>query len=145
MRMRLFLSVAGLAFSLSALGERAEAPISADLAAIKLLALEPVAGHGVIRLPNGEMLLVAEGESLPGTGASVEEVLEDRLVLREVVEEDPPRRRILWMFQAESGKGSSRIQVLDPMPPEEEPVLQPQGSDTDQEIRSVEEGRDTGR
>ena len=120
-------------------GVHAEEPVAENLAAVSLMALEPVAGLGVVRLPDGELVLLAEGESLPGTEATVEEVLEDRLVLREELPEDPPRERILWMFPAESG-GSSRLQVLDPEPPEEEPRLKPQSKEVDTEVEARPEG-----
>ncbi|MCH9651393.1 MAG: hypothetical protein K0U98_24415 [Deltaproteobacteria bacterium] len=91
-----------------------------------LVALEPVAGHGVIRLPGGELKLLEEEDVLPGTEIVVEEVLEDRLVLLEELPGETPRSRKLWWFVIEEGEVRSRIQVLDPLPPEEEPAVKPE-------------------
>ncbi len=145
MRISIFLFVVGALLGLPSNAQGATEAVSGDLAAMKLVALEPVAGQGVIRLPDGEMLLVAEGESLPGTEALVEEVLEDRLVLREELGGEPPQWRLIWMFQAESGGESSRFQILDPVPPKEEPVLKPRGSEEEGggEVKLQDEAQDS--
>lgn len=101
-----------------------------------LVALEPVAGHGVIRMPGGELKLLEEEDVLPGTEIVVEEVLEDRLVLLEELAGEPPRSRKMWWFVLEEGEGRSRLQVLDPLPPAEEPAVKPEQPREGKEISS---------
>lgn len=101
-----------------------EHPIALRQAAV--VALEPAAGQAVVRLPDGRLHLLSIGDVIPGTRATLQEVLPDRVVVEEVteVEGEPPVRRQAWWFEATSD-GASRLEYLERRPPDEEPVGEP--------------------
>lgn len=117
------------------LGEAAIAPATAaedprtKLAGARLLSLSPVDGKAVLQRRSGELDLLAVGQRLSGTEIEVVQVLPDRLVLEQWVagdgEDEPDRRRRIWLFRTTSPGKASRIQVLDPRAPPEPAVRSP--------------------
>lgn len=106
--------------SLLLLGGAAEEVLSD----IDVLSLAAVDGRAVIRTPSGERKLVRVGERLPGTRATLRQVLEDRLVLEELSEETG-ERRTAWLYKVETPGKKSRLILLERRPPPEAPVREP--------------------
>jgi hypothetical protein len=102
-------------------GVEAEPPLSR----LAVIALAPLDGQAVVKLPSGTMHLVRQGERIPGTNAKVVQVLPDRLMVSHA---DPTAGETLaWIYQAPAQGGFSRVMFLrHPTPhPEREQVSTP--------------------
>jgi|CXWL01.1.fsa_nt_gi hypothetical protein len=87
------------------------------LEALRLDAFEPVAGEAVFRLPDGRLEPVLEGKPVADTGATLVEVLVDRVVLERDSKQAGVRETV-WMFPATERGKPSRIQVVSLVPPD---------------------------
>lgn len=87
------------------------------LEALRLDAFEPVAGEAVFRLPDGRLEPVLEGKPVADTGATLVEVLVDRVVLERDSKQAGVREKV-WMFPATERGKPSRIQVVSLVPPD---------------------------
>ncbi|MEE9561765.1 MAG: hypothetical protein V3W50_01715 [Thermoanaerobaculia bacterium] len=100
-----------------------------ELEAYTLLSVAPVDGKAVIQLPEGELQVLALGETVPGTNSIIRQVLPDRLVLDETVvgdeADDTTEWRTVWLFKAQAPGQKSRLQVLSRTAPDEPEVLAP--------------------
>ncbi len=101
------------------------------LARLTVLALAPVAGQAVVQGPDGSLQLVRLDDQLPGTSATLVQVLPDKLVLEE---RSPgtgqgPVQRLVWLYKAAQDGGPSRLVRLQREVPASErpavPLLQP--------------------
>lgn len=81
------------------------------LAQVLVLALAPLQGQAVVQGPGGTMSLVRLGEQLQGTGATLVQVLPDKLVLEEhsASAGQAPGKRLVWLYKAPQGGGPSRL------------------------------------
>ncbi len=73
---------------------------------------------------DGELLLLAPGDPIAGTGAVVERVLADRLVVVEIAGE-PRRRRLAWIYLRDRAAGVPHIRYLEGRPPAPGSVARP--------------------
>jgi hypothetical protein len=101
------------------------------LARLTVLALAPLAGQAVVQGPDGSLQLVRLDDQLPGTSATLIQVLPDKLVLEE---RSPgtgqgPVQRLVWLYKAAQDGGPSRLVRLQREVPASErstvPLLQP--------------------
>lgn len=97
-----------------------QALTSADLTLLVLAATEQ---RAVVRTADGELLLVAAGDRLPGELVTVRQILTDRLVLSERQTSD--RQRLVWLYPVDPESGRSPLRYLDRQPPPTEPALMP--------------------
>ena len=88
---------------------------------LTVVALAPMAGRAVIKLPDGEMQVVQPGDQLPGAAITVVQVLTDKLVVEERLNPSgtPALKRLAWIYQAPVGGRYSRVVRLH----QEAPVL----------------------
>jgi hypothetical protein len=86
---------------------------------LTVVALAPMAGRAVIKLPDGEMQVVQPGDQLPGDAVTVVQVLTDKLVVEERL--IPGRtlafKRLAWVYPAPVSGGYSRVVRLQQNPP----------------------------
>lgn len=82
-----------------------------ELERLTVVALAPMDGRAVIKLPDGEMQVVQPGDQLPGATITVVQVLTDKLVVEERL--NPSRtsalKRLAWIYQAPASGGYSRV------------------------------------
>jgi len=78
---------------------------------LTVVALAPMAGRAVIKLPNGEMQVVQPGDQLPGDAITVVQVLTDKLVVEERLNPSGTLalKRLAWVYQAPVSGGYSRV------------------------------------
>lgn len=77
------------------------------LSRLAVIALAPLDRQAVVKLPGGTMHLVRQGERIPETGATVVQVLPDRLV---VAHRTPASgEEWAWIYQAPAQGGFSRV------------------------------------
>lgn len=91
--------------------------IAAALEDFSVLILGPLDGRAVIKLPDGKMQVVGTGQTLPGTQATVKQILSDRLVVEDLLEGDPPAAQTVWLYKAANPGEKSRVQRLHKTPP----------------------------
>jgi hypothetical protein len=100
-----------------------------ELEAYTLLSVAPVDGKAVVQLSGGQLQILSVDDVVPGTHATVQQVLPDRLVLFESVQSDEAEqageRRTVWWFKAKAPGQKSRVQVLSRTAPDEPDVLAP--------------------
>lgn len=87
------------------------------LEVLRLAAFEPVAGEAVFRFPDGRLEPVLEGKPVGETGATLLEVLVDRVVLERETREAGVFEKV-WMFPATEPGKPSRLQVVSLVPPQ---------------------------
>lgn len=104
----------GLLFSLLFISSQL---IAAELDEFSVLILGPLDGRAVVKLPDGKMQVIGKGENLPGTQATVKQILKDRLVLEDKVKGDTPELQTVWLYKAASPGEKSRVQRLQRTPP----------------------------
>ncbi|MCG7963062.1 MAG: hypothetical protein N0E54_10220 [Candidatus Thiodiazotropha taylori] len=97
---------------------------AAELEDFSVLILGPMDGKAVLRLPDGKMQVVGNGQSLPGTQATVKQILKDRLVVEDLQAGDPPSVQTVWIYKAASPSEKSRVKRLQKThPPYVTPIL----------------------
>jgi hypothetical protein len=97
---------------------------AAELEDFSVLILGPMDGRVVLKLPGGKMQVVSNGQILPGTRATVKQILNDRLVVEDVQDGDPPSVQTVWLYKAASPREKSRIKRLTrTLPPQTPPKL----------------------
>jgi hypothetical protein len=97
---------------------------AAELEEFSVLVLGPMDGKAVLKLPDGKMQVVGNGQTLPGTRATVKQILSDRLVVEDVQQGDPPSVQTVWLYKAASPSEKSRVQRLQKIhPPQTTPTL----------------------
>jgi hypothetical protein len=88
-----------------------------ELDEFSVLMLGPLDGRAVVKLPDGKMQVIGNGQTLPGTQAIVKQILNDRLVLEETVAGDTPEVQSVWLYKAAHAGETSRVQRLQKTPP----------------------------
>ena len=88
-----------------------------ELDEFSVLVLGPLDGRAVVKLPNGKMQVVGNGETLPGTQATVKQILSDRLVVEEAVGDDVREAQTVWLYKAAGPGEPSRVKRLQITPP----------------------------
>ena len=66
----------------------------------------------MLRVGDGELQLLAPGDPVEGTGAVVERVLADRLVVIETAGE-PRRRRVAWIYPRDRAAGVPHVRYFE--------------------------------
>jgi hypothetical protein len=77
---------------------------------LRVIALAPLDGQAVVQLPRGTLHLVRQGEFIPGTDATVVQVLPDRLVVSHHTAASG--EAWAWIYQAPAQGGFSRVMYL---------------------------------
>lgn len=92
---------------------------SVELESLVVRKLSPTGESAVVQYPAGEMKLVRQGETIPGTRVVVLQVLEDRLLARleGAPDSEPKSGKWVWLHQATGQPLKSRVQILDREPP----------------------------
>jgi hypothetical protein len=90
---------------------------------LTVVALAPMAGRAVIKLPSGELQVVQPGDRLLGDAITVMQVLTDKLVVEERLNPGGTSalKRLAWVYQAPVSGGYSRVVRLQqeaPVPPQ---------------------------
>jgi hypothetical protein len=98
----------GLLFSLLAVPVGSES--EQVLSRLAVIALAPLDGQAVVRLPGGTLYIVRQGELIPETDATVIQVLPDRLM---VSHRTPTSgEELAWIYQAAWPGDFSRVMHL---------------------------------
>lgn len=94
-------------------GQAAASP--GNLEAVTVMALGPLDGRAVVKLPDGKMQVLGLGDTVPGTGAIVVQVLPDKLVVEETIQQpgEPPVAQTVWIYKPSTAGEKSRFQRLD--------------------------------
>ncbi len=96
---------------------------------VVVVATDPAEHRAVLRVDDGELLLLAPGESIEGTRAVVEQVLADRIVVVETAGA-PGRRRVAWIYLRDRAEGAPHIRYLESRAqPTGSPARPPQGAE----------------
>lgn len=100
---------------------------SVELEKITVLALGPADGRAVVAQSEGKMLVLKVGDTVPETKAIVLQVLHDKLVVEDMIENpgEPPVKQVVWIFKPEKTGAKSRVQRLDQTGPEKNFLLKP--------------------
>ncbi len=107
MKQQLFLGVLLLFGSLSP-------PAIADgLEGVVLLATDPAEHLAVVRVGDRELQVLGPGKLIEGTGATLERVLADRVVVREAPVGPRRQRRVAWIYLHNRAAGGSKIRYLE--------------------------------
>jgi hypothetical protein len=82
-----------------------------ELERLAVVALAPMDGRAVIKLPGGEMQVVQPGDQLLGDVITVVQVLTDKLVVEERLNPSGTSalKRLAWVYQAPVSGGYSRV------------------------------------
>lgn len=98
-----------------------------NLEAVTVLALGPMDGRAVVKLPDGKMQVLTLGDTVSGTGAVVMQVLPDKLVVEETIEKagEPPIKQTVWIFKPSKVGEKSQVQRLDRQGPPPVPIEKP--------------------
>ena len=96
-------------------GQGVAAKETITLEQLTVMALGPLDGRAVVKLPNGKMKVLKIGETIPGTQATVQQVLSDKLVVEEIIKKkgSPPVKQTVWIHKASKPGAPSRVQRLD--------------------------------
>jgi len=98
---------------------------------LTVMALGPLDGRAVIKLPDGKMQVLKINDVVSGTQARVQQVLPDKLVLEETIEQPgkPTVKQIVWISKPAKAGEKSQVQRLDqegpPKPKLQKPVTKP--------------------
>ena len=100
------------------------APVESEsehaLSRLAVIALAPLDGQAVVRLPRGVVHIVRQGERIPETDATVIQVLPDRLMVSHRT--STSGEELAWIYQAPLQGGFSRVMHLHRHAPRPEPV-----------------------
>ena len=85
---------------------------------VNVVALAPFEERAVVTLPDGSMHVVGRGDMLPGTAATVLQVLPDKLVLEEPTgNKAESGKHLVWLHKRPQADGGSRVQRIYRKPP----------------------------
>ena len=90
------------------LGSTASAALEENL----VIALDPAAGKAVVQTPDGNLEVIAIGDTFPGSSVIVTGILKDRVVCEEIVDGEKSVRREVWVYRANAGDSVSRVERL---------------------------------
>ncbi|MDD2893355.1 MAG: hypothetical protein PHF20_05440 [Halothiobacillaceae bacterium] len=84
-----------------------------------IMALGALDGRAVVKSVDGKMHVLKVGDTLPGTQATVLQVLADKLVVEESVgkEGQPKVKQTAWIFKSDKPGGVSAVQRFDTQGP----------------------------
>ena len=84
-----------------------------------VMATGPLDGRAVVKSADGKMLVLKVGDTLPGTQATVLQVLADKLVVEESVgkEGQPKVKQTAWMLKASKPGEATSVQRFDTQGP----------------------------
>ena len=88
-----------------------------ELDEFSVLILGPLDGRAVLKLPDGKMQVIGNGDTLPGTRAIVKQILSDRLVVEETVGSETQEAQTVWLYKAAGPGETSRVKRLQRTPP----------------------------
>ncbi len=111
----------------------ADAKSSIKLESVRLLALGVQDSVAVLLLPNQRMRMLKVGELVPGTQATLKEVLPTKLVLEEIL---PQGREIVWIYK-QQGSVPNRIERFSTTGPTSFSQLPPEKIET---LREADNG-----
>ena len=87
---------------------------AATLEELNVMALGPLDGRAVVKSADGKMQVLKIGDTIPGTQATVKQVLTDRLVVEETIDKDGRTvKQTVWIYKPTKPGGKSRVQRLD--------------------------------
>ena len=98
---------------------------------VSVLALAPQSARAVIALPSGRFLRVKPGDILPGLGATVIAVQNDKLVLETAAQQGQTAKQRVWVYPVIGSGRQSRIHYLNKVPPSHPPLRRPAGDAVD--------------
>lgn len=80
---------------------------------LRVVALAPLEARAVVQSPDGALHVIGRGDALPGTSATVLQVLPDKLVVEEQTGGIPERgKQLAWLHKRPQAGGSSWVQRL---------------------------------
>ncbi len=100
---------------------------------LTVLALDPAAQGAVVKVADGDLLLLVAGDLLPGEAIKVRRVLADRLVLSERLPSGV--QRLAWLYLIDPDSGRSQLRYLDRLPADNSLQLSPATPDLGTEDR----------
>jgi hypothetical protein len=90
------------------------APVGSEseqaLSRLAVIALAPLDGQAVVKLPSGTMCIVQQGEPIPGTHATVVQVLPDRLMVS--YHTPASGDEVAWIYRLPAQSDFSRVIYL---------------------------------
>lgn len=98
---------------------------AAPLDELTVMALGPLDGRAVIKTGDEKMHVLKIGDAIPGTQAIIQQVLTDKVVVEETVEnkDASAKRQAIWIFKPTKAGEKSRVQRFDSQGPPK-PVIQ---------------------
>ena len=98
---------------------------AAPLDELTVMALGPLDGRAVIKTGDEKMHVLKIGDAIPGTQAVIQQVLTDKVVVEETVEnkDASAKRQAIWVFKPTKAGEKSRVQRFDSQGPPK-PVIQ---------------------
>lgn len=98
---------------------------AAPLDDLTVMALGPLDGRAVIKTGDEKMHVLKIGDAIPGTQAVIQQVLTDKVVVEEAVEnkDASAKRQAIWIFKPTKAGEKSRVQRFDSQGPPK-PVIQ---------------------
>ncbi len=121
-------SFGAAAFASSAEPEDAISPLEE----VALVTTDSADRRAVVRVGDRKLQLLAPGDAIEGTGAIVEQVLADRLVVIETAGE-PRRRRLAWIYLRDRAEGVPHVRYIEGRAPARESAASPSAADPAQE------------
>lgn len=94
---------------------------------LTVMALGPLDGRAVVKLPDGKMQVLKLGDTIPDTKATVQQVLTDKLVVEETIEKEgkPKVKQTVWILKPTKVGEKSLVQRLDREGPPPTPIVKP--------------------
>lgn len=113
LKIRLILILTGL---LSVVTFIAQASVD-DITVIALGALE---GRAVVKTTDGKMKILKVGDEVPGSTATVKQILNDHLVVAEIVKQKNRKvEQMVWIYKPKKPGGKSLVKRLRLEPPKD--------------------------
>ena len=93
---------------------------------ITVIALGALDGRAVIKTTDGKMQVLKVGDEIPGSTATVKQILNDHLVVSETVKKKNKNvQQMVWIYKPKKSGGKSLVKRLRLEPPKsEQDVLQ---------------------
>lgn len=88
------------------------------LSRLSVIALAPLDGQAVVKLPGGAMRIVRQSEPIPEIRATVVQVLPDRLLVSQ--RSATAGEELAWIYRAPAQGGFSRVMYMRPHAPRPE-------------------------
>ncbi len=80
---------------------------------VALVVTDPAERKAVLRVAGGSLQVLAPGELIEGTGATVERVLADRVAVSEITGEPRRRKRGAWIYARDRGPGVLHVRYFE--------------------------------